>query len=344
MVFIADEVDYKELVVLDAILESNSIPVTVTNVYWYLRNKGYTYSKNDISLIINTRINRRYSVGAQINYYSLGLRKLIIVLDDVIDHYPRNYLALNARLLPHGMLLSYCLPFTVSSNDIIRAFSDARIKYSFTIYYEYNPRPNLLEYYYDYKLIVDLPKAIITRLSRVVGKLDITVDKKLKNFSLHDLFIINELRKNAMQSLKNISETIGVKYDKVIRRLRHILEQKIIEGLVLRRAWIYDTKYVVVVALKPKETVPLYLAAKTLSEIPLVGDVGVNETTGTTLVTIIVKDGVPLCETINALKKYYSFEGYYIVSNSRKKIYTIPYASDYSKYRGTWLEFTTQHQ
>ncbi len=344
MVFIAEEVDYRELIVLNAILGSNNIPVTVANVYRYLRDKGYTYSRSNVSFIMNSRIIKRYGIGAQVNYYSLGLRKLIVVLEDVIDYYPRNYLALRASLMPYGMLLSYYLPFTARPDKILEAFSDSKIKYYFIISYEYAPRPNLLEYYYDYRLVIDLPQIIDSKLSRIMGEHDIVVDKRLKNFSLYDLFIIKELQKNAMQSLKNVSETIGVKYDKVFRRFRHILEQKIIDRLVLRRAWIYNAKYIVVVALKPREDTPLYMAARTLSEIPLIGNVGVNEVTGTTLVTIIARDEVSPQDTIDVLKKYYRLEGHYIVDNKRKKIYTIPYTSEYSKYKGTWLEFTTQPQ
>ncbi len=342
MVFIAEDVDYRELIVLDAILESNNIPITVARLYYFLRKRGYSYSRSNISFIVNSRINGRYIIGAQVNYYSLGLRKLILVLNDVIDHYPRNYLALKASLIPYGMLLSYYLPFTASPDKILEAFDKSKINYYFIVSYEYDPRPRLLEYYYDYKLSIDLPSEIDRRLSIIEGEPDIIVDKKLKNFSLIDLFIIKELQKNAMQSLKKISETIGVKYDRVFRRFRHIMEQKIIDRLVLRRSWLYNVDYIFVVALRPKEKTPLYLAAETLSKIPLIGNIGVNEVTGTTLVTIIPKNGISPQDTVSALKKYYLLEGYYTVDNKRKKIYTVPYTDEYSKYKGTWMEFVTQ--
>ncbi len=344
VVFVAEDVDYRELIVLDAILESNRIPVTVTSVYKFLRGRGYTYSKSNISFIINSRISKRYGIGAQINYYSLGLRKLIIVLNDIIDNYPRNYLALRASLIPYGMLLSYYLPFNIGPDDILSAFDRSKIRYYFIISYEYIPRPNLLEYYFDYKLIIDLPKTIDYKLNIVAGEPDIIVDRRLKNFSLYDLFIIKELQKNAMQSLKKISETIGVKYDKVFRRFRHILDQKIIERLALRHSWLYRGDYVFVVALEPREDLPPYLAAKTLSEIPLIGNVGLDEITSTTLVTIVPRSGISPQDTIDALKNYYRLKGYYTVDNNRKKVYSIPYNKEYSKYKGTWLEFVTQPQ
>ena len=344
MVFVAEDIEYRELVVLDAILELNSIPVTVSGVYRFLRRKGYSYSKGNVSFIINSRINRRYVIGAQVNYYSLGLRKLIIVLNDIIDYYPQNYLALKASLIPYGMLLSYYLPFTARPDKILESFDKSKINYYFIISYEHDPRPRLLEYYYDYKLSVDLPSEIDRKLSMIEGEPDIIMDRRLKNFSLIDLFIIKELQKNAMQSLKKISKTIGIKYDKIFRRFRHIMDQKIIERLVLRKSWLYSVDYIFVVALKPRENTPLYLAAKTLSEIPLIGNVGVNEVTGTTLVTIIPKNGISPQDTVDALKKYYVLEGYYTVDNKRKKIYTVPYTEEYSKYKGTWMEFTTQAQ
>ncbi len=344
MVFVAEDIDYRELIVLNAILESNNIPVTVAGIYRFLRGKGYSYSKGNVSFIINSRINRRYTIGAQVNYYSLGLRKFIVVLNDVIHHYPQNYLALKASLIPYGMLLSYYLPFTASPDDILEAFDKSKVDYYFIISYEYDPRPRLLEYYYNYKLSIDLPSEIDRKLSMVESEPDIIIDKRLKKFSLKDLFIIKELQKNATQSLKKISETIGVKHDKVFRRFRHIMDQKIIEKLVLRRSWLYNVDYIFVVALRPKENTPLYLAAETLSETPLIGNIGVNEVNGTTLVTIIPRNGISPQDTVDALKKYYVLEGYYTVDNKRKKIYTVPYTEEYSKYKGTWMEFTTQPQ
>ena len=342
MVFRRHDVSYRELLIVDTILESTRIPVVSSMLIEVLRSKGYNVSKGNIYSLID-KIKGEYRFGVQINLYSLGLKKLILVFDKKPDNIYKDYLTLQVNLIPFGVLLSYYLPFNVDPHYIISKYNVRSLRNYFILSYQYYPKPKLTKYYRSTgQLIIDVAKEIENELKAIEGLDDIKVDKKLKYFSKLDLLILKELEKDVLRNLRDIANALGEKYDRVFRRLRHILRQGIIEGIVLRGKWLFNTRYAIVFMLKPKREIPLFLAAQGLSRIPFVGNVGVNDKENKLIISIYLHEGIESNEIVEYLRRYFSIQDYYIIDNKSKITYTIPYTREYSKYTRSWMDFVTE--
>ncbi len=342
MVFKRDGVNYRELLIVDTILDSTRIPVVSSMLVEALRSKGYNVSKGNIYSLID-RIRGEYRFGVQINLYSLGLKKLILIFDEKPDRIYDDYLTVQVNLIPFGVLLSYYLPFNVDPYYILSKYDRKSLRNSFIISYQYYPKPKLTKYYKGAgQLVIDVAKEVEKELSNIEGLSDIKIDKKLKYFSRLDLLILKELEKDVLRNLRDIAGIIGEKYDRVFRRLRHILRQGIIERIVLRGKWLFNTRYAITFILEPKREIPLFLSAERLSRIPFVGNVGVNDKENKLILSIFLHEGVEPNEVVERIRRYFYVQDYYLIDNKAKITYTIPYSREYSKYTRSWMEFVTE--
>lgn len=68
-------------------------------------------------------------------------------------------------------------------------------------------------------------------MDELKGLEDISIDTSFKKYSLVDLLIVNELERNALMGVHDISRRINVKYDRVLRRVESISKQGIVDGI-----------------------------------------------------------------------------------------------------------------
>ena len=303
-------------------------------------------------LLRKIKNNWRFSV--QVNYHTMGLRKIVFVLKKRPDKIERKYLSLYASTIEGNFIVSYYLPIVYNIENIVLEYKDI-LRYYIIIEGEYKPKPKFMRFFDRGKLVVNVYDEIDNVFKNSIGKMDLEADSFIKRFNEVDLRIIMELQKDPLRSMRAIAEALGYTVPRVSNHVKFLSKNNIIESFSLK-AVPAAHKYIgrlafatIIIGFVPSKY-PLRRLAKSLSQIPTMGTIAYG--------SILVEKHreqiseyrdriiyIPILtyertvdyvhEIVDLIKNH--IDVYDVLIAIRKQVYTIPYRrEEYSKYKGFW--------
>ncbi len=300
------------------------------------------------------RVRKNWGFSVQVNYHTIGLRKINLLLKGKPENIEERYLSLYASTMEGSLLLSYYLPLTHEPYDIVKKYYN-HIRYYLIIEGSYEPRPRLLHYYDRGALRVNLYNEVERVFEDSKGKPDINVNTLIKRFNEADLRIIMELQKDPLRSIRSIAEALGYTAPKVASHLRFLTRSNVIESFSLKsspgiRRHLGRIVFATIIIGKVPKKYPLRRLAKNLSTIPLIGTTLYGSTIIEKHQNKIIEHRdriiyIPIItfekiveyvhEIVELIKEH--IDVYDVVIAMRKQRFTLPYKQEeYSKYKGFW--------
>ncbi len=300
------------------------------------------------------KIKRDWRFSIQVNYHTIGLRKILFLLKSKPKNLEKRYLSLYATTIEGNTILSYYLPLIQEPQELIKQYQE-HLKYYIIFEGSYEPRPRLIKYYDKGRITVDLYNEIRRAFEENIGRNDIEVDTLIKRFNEVDIKIIIELQKDPLRSMRAIAESLGYTVPRVSNHIKFLTKNNIIESFSLK-ALPGVHKYLgklafatIIVGLVPHKY-PLKRLAKTLSLIPLVGtiiygnmiiekhrDQLIEYNEKVIYIPILTYEKIVdyVHEIVDLIKEY--IDVYDVMIAMRKQRFSLPYKrEEYSKYKGFW--------
>ena len=303
-------------------------------------------------LLKKVRNDWRFSI--QINYHTIGLRKILFVLKKRPERIEKKYLSLYASTIEGNFIVSYYLPIVYNPESLMLEYKDI-LRYYIIIEGEYKPKPRFMDFFDRGKLVVDVYGEIDNVFKDNAGKPDLEVNSFIKRFNEVDLRIIMELQKDPLRSMRAIAEALGYTVPRVSNHVKFLSKNNIIESFSLKaipaaHKYIGKLSFATIIIGFVPSKYPIKRLAKSLSQIPTIGTIlygdilvekhreHISEYRERIIYIPILtyeKTVDYVHEIVDLIKEY--IDVYDVLIAVRKRVYTLPYKrEEYSKYKGFW--------
>jgi DNA-binding Lrp family transcriptional regulator len=286
--------------------------------------------------------------GVNIDFSSIGLRRLVIIVKsyierDIVEKDEKFGKFLNFYapiLLPfQGTLLTYYIPASIDVGKLISALSRKDIdNYEVVIKSVYSKAK--LTYHFDFirkefKIDWDRLYRISSESTSVIKGItdELCVEGcKSSRFDLLDLLIIDQLEVDPFRNIVSISKELGISYAKVLRHLKQHVS-RIVRGFRLRLIPLpLGSSLYVCIRVEGNYNL-LYRLANALSELVFIAGIHLSPQNAMYILAVITPD------ILNSLIKFLSEFGVdydiYLLDRTRRVVYTLPYTG-YSKFLRDW--------
>jgi len=313
---------------LKAILESTP-PLKVSNLASRL-SITIDAARRRLRLIRNAGI----SIGIDVNHYGLGLTKLFIAIDGILDEIPTplSYIIKwRAHIIsprPLTMMIFY-QPINVDKRYILQSLSHRKIINVFEAQLTIRNKPNFNQYFDPRRNEFIYPwDEVKAKISKCITHVSLPQLTHFRKIDWLDLLILSVLEDNALMSISDIARKLNVSRNKVSTHYRnHLVRTGIIKGFYFTYApFPLEGSLYILVYLKGEPKV-IYAVSLVLREIIGFGSAVLDIVNGNGIYMIVLPYDVisGFLKFLDWLKGLVEEIHIYVVDRLSIKSYSVPF-------------------
>jgi len=340
--------DFATAKLIEHILSYDYLPLK-TEIAKDLGIPSYTLSRK-----LNYLKRLGVAFGVNIDFSSIGLRKLVIIVKDYIerdiverDNKFGKFLNFYAPiLLPfQGTLLVYYIPASIDTHEIISKLTsivrDIKDISNYNVIIKSIYSRAKFTYHFDFirkefKVNWDRLYRLSSESTSVVKDVDVnelrTEDYRYSKFDLLDLLIIDQLEVDPFKHIASISKELDISYAKVLKHFKQHVS-RVVKGFRLRLIPLpIGSSLYVCIRVEGSYNL-LYKLANILSELVFIAGIHLSPQNVMYVLAVITPD--VLSSLTRFLSEFGVYYDVYLLDRTRRVAYTLPYTG-YSKFLRGW--------